>query len=252
MNQPDNEIEVNSVSYHFGQLDVLRDVHLSVPVHSRTGIVGPSGCGKTTLLEIICGLREEAEGSCIIGDARSVKERLARCALMPQKDLLFPWRNALDNACLGLENHGIRRKDARERAAPMFNRMGLAEFELRKPSELSGGMRQRVAFLRTLLVEKSVLLLDEPFGALDSITRAEMQQWLLEVLDKQPRTVLLVTHDVEEAIYLCDEVIVLSPRPGTVVDKLSVNFADRADRSELVASREFSQLREEALEVLEK
>ena len=123
---------------------------------------------------------------------------------MPQRDLLLPWRDALGNAALALECQGVRRAEARRRAAPLFERFGLADFEHVLPAGLSGGMRQRVAFLRTLLPGRQVLLLDEPFGALDSITRAAMQEWLAEALEREPRTVLLVTHDVEEAVFLAD------------------------------------------------
>src|SRR5205814_8688371 len=129
-------------------------------------------------------------------------------------DCLLPWRSAIDNAVLALENAGLRRQEARRRAAPLFERFGLAGAERLRPAKLSVGMRQRVAFLRTLLAGKPVLLLDEPFGALDAITRASMQEWLAQALAEEPRTVLLVSHDVEEALYLCDRVLVFSDRPG--------------------------------------
>ena len=134
---------------------------------------------------------------------------------MPQRDLLLPWRTAIDNAAIALENRGMKSAQARERTRPLFERFGLAEFEERTPAELSGGMRQRVAFLRTLMAEKDILLLDEPFAALDSITRSGMQEWLLSALEQEPRTVLLVTHDVDEALLLTHRVIVMSARPGT-------------------------------------
>ena len=137
-----------------------------------------------------------------------------RCAYMPQRDLLLPWLSALDNAALAPRNRGASRAAARAAAAPLFERFGLAGFERARPDELSGGMRQRVAFLRTLLAGKPVLLLDEPFASLDAITRAEMQEWLAGALAEQPATVVLVTHDVEEALYLCDRVVVLTAAPG--------------------------------------
>jgi len=133
---------------------------------------------------------------------------------MPQRDCLLPWRTALDNACLALENTGVPRTEARRRAAPLFARLGLAGAELLRPARLSSGMRQRVAFLRTLLAGKETLLLDEPFGALDAITRAELQEWLAAALVGEPRTVLLVTHDVEEALLLCERVVVPGRRTG--------------------------------------
>jgi len=170
---------------------------------------------------------------------------------MPQKDLLLPWRSALDNACLALENRGVARKQAYDRVRPMFPRFGLASFENRRPSQLSGGMRQRVSFLRTLVADKEVLLLDEPFGALDSITRATMQEWLREALDQEPRTVLLITHDVEEALLVCHEVVVLSERPGRVVTRLTTDLPAAASRRELVSSPEFVALRDNAMRALE-
>jgi NitT/TauT family transport system ATP-binding protein len=176
-------------------------------------IVGPSGCGKSTLLELICGLQRPDEG----------RVQCAPAVLMPQRDLLLPWLSALDNAALSLRIAGLARGAARERAAALFAQMGLGGFEQAHPSELSGGMRQRVAFLRTLLSGKRVLCLDEPFGALDAITRAEMQEWLAGALAREPRTVALVTHDVEEAIVLADRVALLSPRPGRVIEELEVD-----------------------------
>jgi NitT/TauT family transport system ATP-binding protein len=185
-----------------------------------------------------------------VGGEPAGRERLARCALMPQKDLLLPWRSALDNACLALENQGLSRAAARRRARPLFQRFGLGEFERSLPGQLSGGMRQRVAFLRTLLAGKQVLLLDEPFGALDSITRGRMQEWLGEALAAQPATVLLVTHDVEEALLLGDVVAVLSARPGRVVHQLEVGFPRGGPRREVVASQGFVAARQEILEAL--
>ena len=152
----------------------------------------------------------------------------APAALMPQRDLLLPWLTALDNAGLALRARGVSRAQARAAAAPWLERFGLAGFERARPAELSGGMRQRVSFLRTLLAGKPVLALDEPFAALDAITRAEMQGWLAQVLTSEPRTVVLVTHDVEEAVMLADRVAVMSPRPGRVVAEIDVDAAAAA------------------------
>jgi ABC-type nitrate/sulfonate/bicarbonate transport system ATPase subunit len=169
---------------------------------------------------------------------------------MPQRDLLLPWRSALDNAALALELAGLRRTEARCRALPLFARFGLGEFATARPDELSGGMRQRVSFARTLLAGKPVLLLDEPFGSLDSITRAELQEWLAAALAAEPRTTLLVTHDVEEALFLCDRVLILSPRPGTVRAELRVELDRSRPRREQVTSPDFARLKERALEAL--
>lgn len=249
--QRDASIEVAGVRQAFGDVVALEGIDLSIAAHTRLGIVGPSGCGKSTLLSNIAGLLEPTDGTIAIGHALTPQDRLARCALMPQKDLLLPWRTALDNASLALENRGVARRAARARARPLFERFGLAEFEESMPSQLSGGMRQRVAFLRTLMAEKDVLLLDEPFAALDSITRAGMQEWLLDALEQEPRTVLLVTHDVDEALLLTHHVVVLSARPGRIVRKLDTNFPRDLPRREVVTPPQFAALKEQALEALE-
>ena len=187
-------LRLRGVSKRFGSTAAVAGIDLEVPLHGRLAIVGPSGCGKSTLLNLICGLDEPDEGTIEVLDATARAERLARCAWMPQRDLLLPWRDVLGNAALALENQGMRRTAARRQVAPLVARFGLAGFEDKRPSQLSGGMRQRVSFLRTLVAGKEVLLLDEPFGALDSITRADLQQWLRSALDAEPRTVVLVTH----------------------------------------------------------
>jgi ABC-type nitrate/sulfonate/bicarbonate transport system ATPase subunit len=247
-------VEVSRVSKAFGrkggEVTALDELTLEVRAGERLGIVGPSGCGKSTLLELVCGLQEPTTGTVAVDGGQAAAERLARCALMPQRDLLLSWRTALDNAALALELSGLRRREARRRALPLFERFGLEEFSGAKPQELSGGMRQRVSFARTLLAGKPVLLLDEPFGSLDSITRAELQEWLGEALRLDPRTTLLVTHDVEEALFLCDRVLILSRRPGTVRAELRVELERSRPRREQVTSVEFAALKERALEAL--
>ncbi|MHB1807953.1 MAG: ABC transporter ATP-binding protein [Solirubrobacteraceae bacterium] len=218
---------VEHVSHSYGEdsagrVESLRDVSLRAEAQSVLAIVGPSGCGKTTLLELLCGLRAPQAGSVCCPPA----------ALMPQRDLLLPWLSALDNAALPLRIAGSARQRARAAAQPLFAELGLAGFEAARPHELSGGMRQRVAFLRTLLAGKPVLCLDEPFGALDAITRMQMQAWLAQALAREPRTVVLVTHDVEEAVLLADRVVVMSPRPGTVRQSIEVRIARPRSRTD--------------------
>ena len=214
------------------QVQALSSVSLHAAPGELLAVVGPSGCGKTTLLELICGLQSPEHGSIDCAPA----------VLMPQRDLLLPWLSALDNAALAPRIAGLKRAAARERAAALFAELGLAGFERSDPHELSGGMRQRVAFLRTLLSGKPVLCLDEPFGALDAITRAEMQDWLARALAREPRTVVLVTHDVEEAILLADRVVVLSPRPGSLVEEIEVELSRPRRRTDatVVALREYA------------
>ena len=228
---------------------VLAELTLDVPANGRVGIVGRTGSGKSTLLALVAGLDEPDGGTITVDAATDARGRLERCALMPQRDCLLPWRTALDNACLALENAGVPRREARARTLPLFERLGLAGAEQLRPAKLSGGMRQRVAFARTLLAGKPVLLLDEPFGALDAITRAELQEWLAGVLAETPRTVLLVTHDVEEALLLCDRVLVLAD--GRVAAELDVDVSRDGPRREVVTSPAFVDLRERALEAIE-
>jgi len=243
-------IRVDGVSHAFGDLGVLAELDLDVAQNEVVGLVGPSGCGKSTLLELVSGLAEPVAGVIEVESERDADRRLASCAYMPQRDLLFPWLSALDNAALALRNRGETRRAAREQALPLFARFGLADFAGANPGELSGGMRQRVAFLRTLLAGKPVLLLDEPFAALDAITRGEMQEWLAGALLAESRTVLLVTHDVEEALYLCDRVAVLSARPARVVAELHPHAPRSLDRAGAVTDPDFTALREEALRAL--
>ncbi|HYC82905.1 MAG TPA: ABC transporter ATP-binding protein [Solirubrobacterales bacterium] len=243
-------VAIRGLSHRFGELEVLAGLDLEAPAHSVLGLVGPSGCGKSTLLEILCGLRQASAGAVAVGGAEDAAGRLSRCAFMPQRDLLLPWYSALDNAALALRNRGTSRAAAREQAGLLFGRFGLAGFEDERPARLSGGMRQRVAFLRTLVAGKPVLALDEPFAALDAITRAEMQEWLAGALREEPRTAVLVSHDVEEALYLCDRVAVLSARPGRVVAELDSPAPRAADRVAAVTDAAFVHAREAALRAL--
>ena len=245
-------IAFSQVRKAFGEVLALQDVTFEIERHARIGIVGPSGGGKSTLLQLTAGLLEPDAGVINVEGETTAKGRLGRCAMMPQRDLLLPWRTALDNAMIALQNRGVGRDEARAKTRPYFEHFGLAEFEDVLPAKLSGGMRQRVSFLRTLMAEKDVLLLDEPFGALDSITRAQMQEWLLRALSDVPRTVLLVPHDVEEALVLSRTVVVMSARPGRVVKVIESHLqTEGRSRREIVTSPEFVSLKEEALEALE-
>jgi ABC-type nitrate/sulfonate/bicarbonate transport system ATPase subunit len=242
-------LRATGLRHGFGELQVLDEIDLETDPGAVLGIVGPSGCGKSTLLELACGLRDPDAGALEAFGAAGAAERLAACAYLPQRGLLLPWYSALDNAALALRNRGVRRAAARRAAAPLFERFGLAGFEDARPAELSGGMRQRVAFLRTLIAGKPLLLLDEPFASLDAITRAEMQEWLAEALRGEPRSIVLVTHDVEEALYLCDRIAVLSPRPARVVAELK-GMPRAGERTAVVTSPEFVALRERAMRAL--
>jgi NitT/TauT family transport system ATP-binding protein len=243
-------ISLRGVGHAYGDLRTLGGLDLEVPPHAVVGLVGPSGCGKSTLLELVCGLREPGEGTIEVGGTAVAAGRLNRCAYMPQRDLLLPWYSAIDNAGIALRNRGASREEARREAAALFERFGLGGFESARPAELSGGMRQRVAFLRTLVAGKPVLALDEPFASLDAITREEMQEWLAQALRAEPRTVVLVTHDVEEALYLSDRVAVLSSRPAKIVAELSAPRPRAADRDAAVTDPGFVAVREQAMRAL--
>jgi ABC-type nitrate/sulfonate/bicarbonate transport system ATPase subunit len=227
-------VRVESVSRSFatkrGPVAALDGMSLRAAEGEVVAVVGPSGSGKTTLLELICGLQQPDVG----------QVRCAPAALMPQRDLLLPWLGALDNATLALRARGMARDAARAQARPWLERFGLGGFEATRPAELSGGMRQRVSFLRSLLAGKPVLALDEPFASLDAITRAEMQAWLARVLEDESPTVVLVTHDVEEAVVLADRVVVMAPRPGHAVAEIAVRLPRPRRRTdpELTALRE--------------
>lgn len=220
---------------------------LHVEAGDFVSIVGPSGCGKSTLFNLIAGVEPPTRGSIEVRGETDPDARRLSCGYMFQKDLLFPWRSVLANAALGLEVSGAcGRREARDRARELLSRFGLEGFESTRPSELSGGMRQRVALLRTLLLQRPLLLLDEPFAALDALTRRELQDWLRDTWTTGSQAALLVTHDVREAIYLSDRVYVMSPRPGTMVAEIVV----RPDPSAHRDSIELARYEEQVLEAL--
>jgi putative hydroxymethylpyrimidine transport system ATP-binding protein len=217
------ELRIEGLTKAYGDLPVLDGVSLTVGSGEFVALVGPSGCGKSTLFDVVAGL-EPADAGRVLVDGAEATGRTDAVAYMPQQDLLFPWRTVLDNTTLGLEVAGMRRRAARERARPLFAPFGLAGFEGARPGELSGGMRQRAALLRTVVQDRPVLLLDEPFGALDALTRTEMQVWLSRMRTRFGWTVLLVTHDVREAVLLADRVAVLGPRPTCVLREVRVDL----------------------------
>jgi NitT/TauT family transport system ATP-binding protein len=233
--------ELDRVARRFGDVVALEDLSLSAEEGEVLALVGPSGCGKSTLLELLAGLQAPDAGRVLAEPA----------AYMPQRDLLLPWRTALANAALALECAGLRKADAARAARPLFERFGLEGFEGARPHELSGGMRQRVALARTFLSGRPLVLLDEPFASLDQITRGSLQQWLADALREEPRTVVLVTHDVQEALYLADRVAIMSPRPGRIVAELAVPLERPRPRRATITSPDFAALERVALDALE-
>jgi ABC-type nitrate/sulfonate/bicarbonate transport system ATPase subunit len=247
------ELECRQVEKRFplpdgAAVEALAGVDLSVAPGEFVALVGPSGCGKSTLFNVVAGLELPSAGDVLVG-GRSVAGRPGSAAYMPQRDLLLPWLTVLDNAALPLELAGRPRDDARREAVEHFPRFGLAGFERSWPRHLSGGMRQRAALLRTYLVKRDLLLLDEPFGALDALTRAGMQEWLLDVWGESRRAVLFVTHDVEEALFLADRIYVMSPRPGRIVAEIAVPFVRPRDLR-LLGDPAFARAKAELLALL--
>lgn len=248
-----SRIEVRQLSHTFAgnpPVHVLDGIDLRVGDGSFVSIVGPSGCGKSTLLRVLAGLLIPERGTASVGEA-DTRGHPGHVAFMPQRDLLLPWKRALGNAVLGAEIAGIARKEAQEHALELFEQFGLTGFEKAWPSQLSGGMRQRLALLRTFLLPRGVLLLDEPFGALDAITRREMHAWLQGVWLRDKRTVLFVTHDVEEALTLSDTVHVMSARPGRIIESVDIAFA-RPRGLDVVAEPEFVALKARLLSALDR
>jgi len=204
-------------------VQALQGISLRAEAHEFVSLIGPSGCGKSTLLNIIGGLLEPDEGEVLLGGAPGAR-RLGRVGYMPQRDLLLPWRKLLDNVLLGPEVCGQDMDQARREAQELLPLFGLQGFEDHYPATLSGGMRQRAALMRTFLCKQEIVLLDEPFGALDALTRRTMRRWLLDVWDRFRQTLIFVTHDVEEAVFLSNRVVVFSPRPGRVLLELEIEL----------------------------
>jgi len=231
-----------------GTFEALAAVDLTIQSGRFVTLLGPSGCGKSTIFNIIAGLLQPTQGRVLI-DGEDSTGTIGRVSYMLQKDLLLAWRTVLDNVILGMEIRGVPKREARERAQRYLQRYGLGGFEHAYPSALSGGMRQRAALLRTLLVDADVILLDEPFGALDAQTRSMMQEWLLQIFADFGKTVIFITHDVEEAIYLSDEILVMATRPGRVVESITVELARPRPRS-IVTTPEFIALKDRCLALL--
>jgi ABC-type nitrate/sulfonate/bicarbonate transport system ATPase subunit len=248
----DAKVRVEGISKYmlqYGQpFAVLQDVNLYANAGEFVSLIGPSGCGKSTLLNIIAGLEQPSSGTLYL-NGRRAEQRLGTMGYMQQKDLLLPWRNVLDNVILGLELRGMSRRLARARALALMEQFGLRGFETAYPYTLSGGMRQRAAFLRTILPEQEVFLLDEPFGALDALNRAQIHEWLLGLWETLHKTIVLVTHDVDEAIFLSDRMYVMTARPGRI-QLVQVIDLPRPRRLEMVTTAHFMALKAQLLAAL--
>jgi ABC-type nitrate/sulfonate/bicarbonate transport system ATPase subunit len=238
-------LRVENVRHSFDGTAALAPISLEVEPGEFVSLVGPSGCGKSTLFNVVSGLIRPTEGRVLINE-KEVTGETGHVGYMLQKDLLLPWRTVIGNIVLGASLHGRVREHDREEARTLAERYGLGEFVDHYPHALSGGMRQRVALMRTLAVHRDVMLLDEPFGALDSQTRLQMQQWLLRVWHDLARTIVFITHDVDEAIFLADRVIVMSPRPGRIREIFSIGL-QRPRGVELLTAPEFIELKRDIL-----
>lgn len=220
------KLQVKDISVTFEHKRILENLNLTVKAGEFVALIGPSGCGKSTLLNILAGVLAPESGEVFV-DGEKVEGVSSHFAYMPQSDLLLPWKTILDNVTLYGALHG-KKKEARKRALQEFATFGLQGYEHAYPDELSGGMRQRAAFLRTALCSADIMLLDEPFGALDVITRNDMQDWLLKLRRELGRTTLLVTHDIDEALYLADRIVVLGGKPACVTKEIDLTGVEKS------------------------
>ena len=241
-------IEAINIKKSFADLHTLEDVSIKLEKNQFVSILGPSGCGKSTLFDIIAGLEKPDRGTVLI-DNKIYNGKTGRVSYMHQKDLLFPWSTILNNVCVPLIIKGKGKKQSQETAKKYFQTFGLEGFENNYPSQLSGGMRQRAALLRTYLFANDIMLLDEPFGSLDAITRRKMQLWLLEIWEKIKASILFITHDIDEAIFLSDRIYLLSKRPAVIKEIFNVKIKRPRD-NKTFTSLEFNKIKEKILVLL--
>jgi NitT/TauT family transport system ATP-binding protein len=247
-----NAVSASELSIHLGhgadRFEVVHKVHFTVRTGEFICILGPSGCGKSTLLGALAGHLQPSHGQLLM-NGQPVGGPGPDRGMVFQHHTLFPWRNVIDNVAFGLKMRGVEKSERRQQAKEILQLVGLQGFEQRWPSQLSGGMQQRVEIARVLVNRPNLLLMDEPFGALDAQCRMEMQQLLLNIWGRIRTTVLFVTHDIDEAIFLADRILVMSPRPGRIIEDLRVNFA-RPRHTDIVTSPEFMHLKRHCLELL--
>ena len=245
-------IEIDNLGIRLGEgaqaFDAVQDVSLSIAPGEFVCVLGPSGCGKSTLLGALAGHWTPSRGSIHVDGAPVAGPHPDR-GLVFQQHTLFPWKKVLDNVAFGLKMQGVGRHERRERARELLGLVGLAGFEDRYPIQLSGGMQQRVEIARVLINHPRVMLMDEPFGALDAQTRLKMQELLLDVWARVNTTIIFITHDIDEALFLADRILVMSPRPGRVIDEIRLEFA-RPRHPDLMTSNRFTRLKRHCLDLL--
>jgi NitT/TauT family transport system ATP-binding protein len=245
-------IEIDKLHIRLGEgaqaFDAVQDVSLSIAPGEFVCVLGPSGCGKSTLLGALAGHWTPSRGSIRV-DGSPVAGPHPDRGLVFQQHTLFPWKKVLDNVAFGLKMQGVGRRERRERARELLGLVGLAGFEDRYPIQLSGGMQQRVEIARVLINHPRVMLMDEPFGALDAQTRLKMQELLLDVWARVNTTIIFITHDIDEALFLADRILVMSPRPGRIIDEIRLDFP-RPRHPDVMTSNHFTRLKRHCLDLL--
>jgi putative hydroxymethylpyrimidine transport system ATP-binding protein len=242
-------LELKQIEKSYSDLKVLHDISFSLEKGEFVSIIGPSGSGKSTLFNILTGITKQSSGD-VLYNGQFLFDKERPFAYMPQKDTLLPWRTIQDNVILPQLIQGVRKSTALEELNTHISTFGLKGFEGLYPHQLSGGMRQRANLLRTYMTHKDVLLLDEPFGSLDAMTRQNLQDWLLQIWQTWGKTVLFITHDIDEALYLSDRIIVLSNRPATIIRDMAIPL-ERPRRREITVSKNYNQLKLELFKLLD-
>ncbi|HDR7515002.1 ABC transporter ATP-binding protein [Bacillus mobilis] len=241
-----NILQFHNVSFHYDEKPIINELNASIQDKEFVSIIGPSGCGKSTLFRLITGLEEASTGQIELTETKSHP-----VGYMPQKDMLLPWRTIIENAALPLECQGVQKKEAQIKAKELLQKFGLQGYETKYPKDLSGGMRQRVSFIRTLLTGGEILLLDEPFSALDALTKASLQEWLFEQWKEWEKTILFITHDVEEALFLSNRILVVEQQPITTLTERVVPLDRNRTRKDLYKP-EVLALKDELLSMLQR
>ncbi|MCU5112367.1 ABC transporter ATP-binding protein [Bacillus wiedmannii] len=241
-----NILQFHNVSFHYDEKPIINELNASIQDKEFVSIIGPSGCGKSTLFRLITGLEEVSTGQIELTETKSHP-----VGYMPQKDMLLPWRTIIENAALPLECQGVQKKEAQIKAKELLHKFGLQGYETKYPKDLSGGMRQRVSFIRTLLTGGEILLLDEPFSALDALTKASLQEWLFEQWKEWEKTILFITHDVEEALFLSNRILVVEQQPITTLIERVVPLDRNRTRKDLYKP-EVLALKNELLSMLQR
>ncbi|HFF3189128.1 MULTISPECIES: ABC transporter ATP-binding protein [Bacillus] len=241
-----NILQFHNVSFHYDEKPIINELNASIQDKEFVSIIGPSGCGKSTLFRLITGLEEASTGQIELTETKRHP-----VGYMPQKDMLLPWRTIIENAALPLECQGVQKKEAQIKAKELLQKFGLQGYETKYPKDLSGGMRQRVSFIRTLLTGGEILLLDEPFSALDALTKASLQEWLFEQWKEWEKTILFITHDVEEALFLSNRIFVVENQPITTLTERIVPLDRNRTRKDLYKP-EVLALKDELLSMLQR